>query len=1111
MAQPLFEVLKPDATFFVARRSEPVDIIVLAVAVVLLVPLALAVLEGAVGLFSRRLRRAVHAGSVSLLLALTASSLVKRSDLVPPALLVPLTVACGVAGTIVYLRWGPARTFVAVLAPVPIIFAALFLLHPTIAKLAFPESLTSASHSELAIDAKHKVVFIILDELPTASLLDANRVIDPILFPNFARLAQASTWFRNASTSHEGTSHAIPCIMTGKTPTQDALPIAADHAESVFTLLGGQYRLSVVETLTAICPPELNELARAKQPFADRMRSLGLDSSLVYAHIVLPESMAANLPAVTDNWAGFWKQSAVSTTSADEHLGGPELYVDRSQVWRDFIASIDAADPATLYLHHSLMPHVPWTYLHTGHRYAHSQISPGLTVDGWLADSTPRMLGLQRHLLQTGHVDRLLGELLDHLEAEGLWDDCLFVLVADHGAAFQARQPRRAAKEPTLSEILYVPLFVKLPGQPEGRISDRNVESIDVLPTVADALGIEIPWHVDGESALDESHPERPTKTLWGYARLATKPLVTGGGFSDSWPGLERRIAAFGESPSWEDIYALGPHPELLGRSVGELGAIGNAEVTLEIAGGTQLLTVDTESERRPSFVTGLINTDEFALLDLAIAVNGTIRGTATTFRELNDERPHFGVILPEESFQHGRNVLELYIVDDQGGLALLTALSYGLATAEGGERVECSDGRSFDVVPGDMRGSISWDVIEGDVLRVMGWAYDVADEVPAELVVLVTADGQPIRCGSTGVRRPEIAKRLGASDAIETSGFILRLPLLELGGSDPAKMRAFAVGARTATELIGKTGKTGGRRARRNAHAAAVAPPSCKLVDTAGAERIECPNGRSFDVVPGDVRGSIRWDVLQGDVLRVVGWAYDVADEVPAELIVLVTADGQPIRCGSTGVRRPKIAERLGASEAIEASGFILRLPLSELGGSDPTRMRAFAVGTGTATELTRKAGGERARRDAHATATAPPSCKLVDTAGAERVECTNGRSFDVVPGDVRGSIRWDVLQGDVLRIVGWAYDVANEVPAEMIVLVTADGRPIRCGSTGVRRPKIAEHLGASEEFETLGFVLRLPLSELGGSDPAGMRAFAVGTGTATELEWRNDQPSKR
>ena len=34
--------------------------------------------------------------------------------------------------------------------------------------------------------------------------------------------------------------------------------------------------------------------------------------------------------------------------------------------------------------------------------------------------------------------------------------------------------------------VAFVPLFVKEPGQTDGRVDDRNVLSIDILPTIAD-------------------------------------------------------------------------------------------------------------------------------------------------------------------------------------------------------------------------------------------------------------------------------------------------------------------------------------------------------------------------------------------------------------------------------------------------------------------------------------------------------------------------------------------------------------------------------------------------------------------------------------------------
>ena len=125
----------------------------------------------------------------------------------------------------------------------------------------------------------------------------------------------------------------------------------------------------------------------------------------------------------------------------------------------------------------------------------------------WDADGTFIGLARQRHLLQVQYVDRMVGELMRRLTASGTWDDALVVLTADHGAAFRAGQPRRAPTAATVSEIAWVPLFVKQPGQRTGSTSMANAQLIDVVPTVADVLDVPLPWQVDGRSLLGPARP----------------------------------------------------------------------------------------------------------------------------------------------------------------------------------------------------------------------------------------------------------------------------------------------------------------------------------------------------------------------------------------------------------------------------------------------------------------------------------------------------------------------------------------------------------------------------------------------------------------------------
>ena len=49
-----------------------------------------------------------------------------------------------------------------------------------------------------------------------------------------------------------------------------------------------------------------------------------------------------------------------------------------------------------------------------------------------------------------------------------------------------------------------IPLFIKYPKQPHGTIDRRKAETIDVMPTIADALHAQLPadWKFDGTSLL---------------------------------------------------------------------------------------------------------------------------------------------------------------------------------------------------------------------------------------------------------------------------------------------------------------------------------------------------------------------------------------------------------------------------------------------------------------------------------------------------------------------------------------------------------------------------------------------------------------------------------
>ena len=123
-------------------------------------------------------------------------------------------------------------------------------------------------------------------------------------------------------------------------------------------------------------------------------------------------------------------------------------------------------------------------------------------------------------------ADRRLGRLLDALHSSGRFERAVIVVAADHGAAFTSGQPRRPVNDANVGAIAPVPFFVKLPGQERGAVSDNAVRTIDVLPTIAKAAGVRLPWKADGMPADERPvDPSAPIDVSHMGVHVLTEPL----------------------------------------------------------------------------------------------------------------------------------------------------------------------------------------------------------------------------------------------------------------------------------------------------------------------------------------------------------------------------------------------------------------------------------------------------------------------------------------------------------------------------------------------------------------------------------------------------------
>jgi arylsulfatase A-like enzyme len=93
-------------------------------------------------------------------------------------------------------------------------------------------------------------------------------------------------------------------------------------------------------------------------------------------------------------------------------------------------------------------------------------------------------------------VDHQVGRLLRGLEEHGLRDRTMIVFTADHGEGLGEHGLHGHVLQ-IYEPLVHVPLVVHVPGNVPGRVS-RNVEHVDVLPTVLHKLGVEGAASLDG-------------------------------------------------------------------------------------------------------------------------------------------------------------------------------------------------------------------------------------------------------------------------------------------------------------------------------------------------------------------------------------------------------------------------------------------------------------------------------------------------------------------------------------------------------------------------------------------------------------------------------------
>ena len=218
-AQPVFDLLARNASFFVAHQAGPLDLILLVLGSCLLLPTSFLLLESGASWFGPKCKNVTHMVLVASLSGAILLPFLKRLERLPGIIWLLVSLALGLAFALTYLRFRNKRVSLVFLSPTVVLFPALFLTNSPVRKAVSDGGDVNGVFPEIHSTAP--IVMVIFDEFPLVTLLDELQGIDSNLFPNFATLSKEATWYRNATSVAEGTLNAVPAILDGLYPSLD--------------------------------------------------------------------------------------------------------------------------------------------------------------------------------------------------------------------------------------------------------------------------------------------------------------------------------------------------------------------------------------------------------------------------------------------------------------------------------------------------------------------------------------------------------------------------------------------------------------------------------------------------------------------------------------------------------------------------------------------------------------------------------------------------------------------------------------------------------------------------------------------------------------------------
>ncbi|RDV29146.1 sulfatase [Alteromonas aestuariivivens] len=172
----------------------------------------------------------------------------------------------------------------------------------------------------------------------------------------------------------------------------------------------------------------------------------------------------------------------------------------------EFVDRVSAENKPFLVWYAPFMPHTPHT---PPERILAKYTDKGLPIS------------IAKYYAMIEWFDETNGQLMEHLEQKGLKDNTLIVYVSDNG---WISNPTKTdgflphSKQSPGESGVRTPIMFSLPSQLKAQMRPEPISSIDILPTILGAAGIEVPEGLPGLNLFDNMKQQTPIErdTVFG-------------------------------------------------------------------------------------------------------------------------------------------------------------------------------------------------------------------------------------------------------------------------------------------------------------------------------------------------------------------------------------------------------------------------------------------------------------------------------------------------------------------------------------------------------------------------------------------------------------------